>query len=336
MIPILLAAALGACYFYLRRKDPRMLRNGLVLVAACWFALVGVLDLLSAWFPWTSLVILGVLALTPLAVLVLAGFLLTNGVVMLRREGRSLGNLLSLVAGCALLVLPAVAFILVLTGNSVAIGAAALMFLLCSYLGVVFVVFLVYAVVYGRMPHSVTPAAIVILGSQIIDGEVPPLLRSRLDKGLQIYGEAPSGLTPLLVPSGGQGSDESRSEGAAMADYLVGAGVPAADVAAEEHAATTAQNLQFSAAVAQNHGRGGTLVVVTNNYHVLRAALLSRKLGIDAQVVGSNTAGYFLPSAFLREFVAVLKEHKWLHVVLCLPFLAITALLTTVLVLANQ
>ena len=35
---------------------------------------------------------------------------------------------------------------------------------------------------------------------------------------------------------------------------------------------------------------------------VLRAALLSRKLGINAEVVGSPTARYFLPSAFLREF----------------------------------
>src|SRR5690606_1311661 len=114
------------------------------------------------------------------------------------------------------------------------------------------------------------------------------------------------------------------------------------------------QNLQFSAAVARDHGRTGPLVVVTNNYHVLRAALLSRKLGIDAQVVGSPTAGYFLPSAFLREFVAILQEHKRLHALMCLPFVALlqeherlhalmclrfvalTVVLTTAIILANQ
>ncbi|AIY02443.1 hypothetical protein ART_2844 [Arthrobacter sp. PAMC 25486] len=336
MFSLILAAVLGCVYVYLRRKDPRMLRNGIVLVAACWFALAGLAEVLSQWFPWTEWITLGILVLTPLAVVVLAGFLIANGVTMLRREGRSMGNLLSLVAGLALLALPVAAFALVLTLNTVAIGVAALMFLLCSYFGVVFVVFLSYAAVYGKMVHSITPSAVVILGSQIINGKVPPLLRSRLNKGLEVYREASPADAPLLIPSGGQGPDESRSEGAAMAEYLVHAGAPDEHVAAEEHAANTAQNLQFSAAIARDHGRTGPLVVVTNNYHVLRAALLSRKLGIDAQVVGSPTAGYFLPSAFLREFAAILKEHKLLHVLMCLPFVALTALLTTALVLANQ
>lgn len=336
MFSLLLAVVLGCTYVYLRRKDPRMLRNGIVLVAACWFAFVGAADILARWFPWFDWVVLAAVALTPLAVVVLAGFLIANGVTMLRREGRSLGNLLSLVAGLALLALPVAAFALVLTLNTVAIGVAALMFLLCSYFGVVFVVFLSYAAVYGKMRHSITPSAVVILGSQIINGKVPPLLRSRLDKGLEVYREVPSESAPLLIPSGGQGADESRSEGAAMAEYLVHAGAPDAHVAAEERAVNTAQNLQFSAAVARDHGRTGPLVVVTNNYHVLRAALLSRKLGIDAQVVGSPTAGYFLPSAFLREFVAILQEHKRLHALMCLPFVALTVLLTTAIILANQ
>lgn len=315
-----------------------MLRNGLVLVAACWFTVTGVSQVLTQWFPWTQWITLGIVALTPLAVVVLAGFLISNGVRMMHREGRSLGNLLSLIAGLALLGLPVVAALLVITLNPVAIGLAALLFFLCSYFGVVFVVFLAYAVVYGRMNHTITPASVVILGSQIINGKVPPLLRSRLDKGLEVYrgASAQEELAPLLIPSGGQGADESRPEGAAMADYLVAAGAPSEHVVAEERATTTAENLQFSAAVAQEQGRGGAMVIVTNNYHVLRAALLSRKLGLDAQVVGSPTARYFLPSAFLREYAAILTEHKVLHALLCLPFLALTVFLTAALVLASS
>ncbi|WP_209684248.1 YdcF family protein [Arthrobacter stackebrandtii] len=330
------AAALGCSYVYLRRKDPRMLRNGLVLVAACWFAAVGALDVLSQWFPWTSWITLALFALTPLAIVVLAGFLISNGATMMRHEGRSLGNLLSLIAGVALLGLPAVALLLVTTLNPVAIGMAALLFFLCSYFGVVFVVFLAYAVVYGRMKHSTTPDAVVILGSQIINGKVPPLLRSRLDKGIEVYHAVPSAAAPLLIPSGGQGADEAMPEGVAMAEYLVAAGIPGEHVAAEDQAVNTAQNLQLSTVVARAHGRTGAMVVVTNNYHVLRAALLSRKLGLDAQVVGSPTARYFLPSAFLREFVAILQEHRKLHVFMCLPFLALTGLLTAAIVLVSQ
>lgn len=312
-----------------------MLRNGIVLVAAGWFALLGSAEILIQWFPWISWIGLGLVFLTPLAIVVLAGFLISNGATMLRREGRSLGNLLSLLAGAALLGLPVLAAVLVATLNPVALALAALLFFLCSYFGVVFVVFLIYAVAYGKMQHTSQPAAVVMLGSQIIDGKVPPLLRSRLDKGLEIYRQAASSNAPLLIPSGGQGPDESRPEGASMAEYLISAGAPAHHVAAEEQATNTAQNLQFSAAVARSHGRDGTLVVVTNNYHVLRAALLSRKLGIDAEVVGSPTARYFLPSAFLREFVAMLKEHKILHALLCLPFMALTLLVMTSLIAAS-
>ncbi|WP_449374300.1 YdcF family protein [Arthrobacter psychrolactophilus] len=313
-----------------------MLRNGIVLVAACWFAIVGISEILSQWFPWTEWIGLVIVAASPLAILVLAGFLISNGATMMRNEGRSLGNLLSLVAGVALLGLPVFAVLLVITLNPVAIGLAALLFFLCSYFGVVFVVFLAYAVAYGRMKHTLKPVAVVILGSQIINGKVPPLLRSRLDKGLEIYQESTPESSPLLIPSGGQGADESRPEGVAMAEYLVAAGAPEHHVVPEARAVNTAQNLTFSAAVAKEQGREGEMVVVTNNYHVLRAALLSRKLGIDAQVVGSPTARYFLPSAFLREFVAILKEHKRLHALMCIPFVALTALLMLAVIQASQ
>src|SRR6185312_11667891 len=99
-------------------------------VAACWFAVAGALDVLSQWFPWTSWITLALFALTPLAIVVLAGFLISNGATMMRHEGRSLGNLLSLIAGVALLGLPAVALLLVTTLNPVAIGMAALLFFL--------------------------------------------------------------------------------------------------------------------------------------------------------------------------------------------------------------
>ena len=130
-----------------------------------------------------------------------------------------------------------------------------------------------------------------------------------------------------MIPSGGQGHDESRAEGTAMAEYLLGAGVDPADILVEDKAVNTEENLRLSSELFAASGRSGALVAVTNNYHVLRAALLARSLKLDAEVVGAPTARYYLPSAFLREFVAVLVEHKWLHLVLCIPFVAFTAIL---------
>lgn len=93
-----------------------------------------------------------------------------------------------------------------------------------------------------------------------------------------------------------------------MGEYLVEHGIPAGAVLPETRAATTEQNLRFSRELLGVHRpeRTGQLLVVTNGYHVPRTALLSRSLGIDADVIGAPTARYFVPSAFIREFVAVL------------------------------
>jgi uncharacterized SAM-binding protein YcdF (DUF218 family) len=333
VVTVLPALLLFALYFYLRRRDRRMLRNGVVLVAACYLLLLEAGNLVSRWVPGASYVFLALLAVAPLAVLALAAALIHNGVVMFRSEGRRLGNMVSLLLGLLLIALPILAVALVLTLNPLAIGLAALLFFLCSYFGVVFVVFLAYAIAYGRMPFRETPQGIVVLGSRLIDGEVPPLLRSRLDRALQIYRDTSP--RPLLIPSGGQGHDEPRPEGVAMGEYLVAAGAAPGDVMVEGKSVNTEENLLLSSELFAESGRSGPLLAVTNNYHVLRAALLARRLRIDAEVVGAPTARYYLPSAFLREYVAVLVEHKWLHALLCLPFMGFTAVLVMA-VIANQ
>ena len=322
LVPALLLIFL---YFYLRHRDRRMLRNGVVLVAACYLALIETGSLLSRWVPGMSYVYLGILALAPLSVLALAATLIRNGVVMLKSGGRRQGNLLFLVAGLLLIALPPLALLLVLTMSPLGIGLASLLLFLCSYFGVVFVVFLAYAVAYGRRTFTGIPQGIVVLGSRLDDGGVPPLLRNRLDKALQIYRYTTP--RPLLIPSGGQSPDGVLAEGMAMTDYLIGAGVAREHVVVEDKAVNTEENLTFSTTLFRESGRCGPLLVVTNNYHALRAALLARRLGIDAEVVGSPTAKHDLPGAFLREYVAVLVEHRWLHALLCLPFMAFTALL---------
>lgn len=323
-------------YVLCRRHDRRMLRNGVFLTAAVLFGAAAVVSILTAVVPGFGVVVGLVVLLVPLAVIALGVALIVNGVQMLRREGRSLGNLLSLVAGVLVFVLPTVAvvvFAIATDGQqtavgSVAVSAVVLLVFLCVYVALAFVAFAVYSVVYGRMRFREAPDAIVVLGSGLVRGEVPPLLRSRLDRGLALYrSEVAAGRRPVLIPSGGQGSDEPRAEGAAMAEYLLANGAEAEDVLPETASRSTRENLRFSRAVQTEAGRDGHVVVVTNNYHVLRAAVLARQLDLPAQVIGSPTAPYYVPSAFLREFIAVIVEHRWLNLVAFLPFVAFTGFL---------
>jgi hypothetical protein len=56
--------------------------------------------------------------------------------------------------------------------------------------------------------------------------------------------------------------------------------------------------------------------------------MLARKLGLRAQAAGAPTAGYYWPSAMIREFVAVLAEHKIAHLAIVIvvggPLVALT------------
>ncbi|MFC7401740.1 YdcF family protein [Citricoccus sp. GCM10030269] len=280
-----------------------------------------------------SLIALILLAL-PFSVLVLAGFLIRNGVQMVRREGRSLGNLLSLLAGTGLLVLPVVAFLLASTLHPVGIGVAALAFFVSAQAGLSFLAFLVFTIAYARRPPRPGADAVVVLGAGLINGKVSPVLASRLDRGLRVresQGSAP------LIPSGGQGPDEPRPEAAAMAEYLADHGVPQEQIIPELRSRTTEENLRFSRALADQSPPAGAapghLVVATNEYHVPRTALLSRRIGVDADVVGGTTAGYYVPSAYLREFVAVMSMHRRTQILLAVPGLVLSLGLTALLVM---
>jgi uncharacterized SAM-binding protein YcdF (DUF218 family) len=71
---------------------------------------------------------------------------------------------------------------------------------------------------------------------------------------------------------------------------------------------------------ARPSGRGekaARCVIVTSNYHVFRTAIIARKAGIRGQVTGARTAGYYWPSAMLREFAAVFLRYWAANLVIC-------------------
>ena len=304
--------------------EPRRLRIAALILLAGWFAFWGALEVSAyAGLPaqlGAPLVVL----LLPFSVLFLAVMLLRNGAQMLTQESRSLGNSLSLLAGIFLLAAPVISLLLLFTLTPIGVALAVLILAGSAVIGVEFLVFYVFSAFYERRAPRPEPSGVVVLGSGLVQGRVPPLLASRLDRGaaaLTAMGGPESGL--VIVPSGGQGPDEPRSEGEAMGEYLREHGVPEGSVLPETRAANTHQNLRFSRELLaeQRPDRRGQLLVVTNGYHVPRTALLSRRLDIDADVVGAATARYFVPSAFIREFVGVLRMHLGLQAVfgvLCL------------------
>ncbi|MFI0186099.1 YdcF family protein [Streptomyces sp. NPDC017086] len=255
-----------------------------------------------------------------LAVLLVCCLLMGNGVRMVRKEGSRPANLLTLVAGLGLLSLLVLTVVAFLTEQRALVVAVVIAALLTCYFVFLFVCFAVYGYAYSRLAVPSGLDYIVVLGSGLTGGDrVPPLLAARLDRAHAVFeAQVARGGEPVLITSGGQGPDEAVPEAHAMADYLAARGVPAGNLLRETESATTAENLRNSKAVMDERGNGYRCAIVTNDFHAFRAAIIARSVGVDAQVLGSPTASYFRPSATMREFVAVVLHHRWVHLTVCL------------------
>ncbi|REK86534.1 YdcF family protein [Streptomyces inhibens] len=302
-------------------RDRRRFGNAIHLGLAVTFALLALIGKLGRSHALLGeIAAVALLALPTLGTVVLACFLIANGVKMVRKEGRRLANLLSLLAGLGIFAVIAllIAAVALRSRTLLVIGATAVG--LVGYVSFLFLCFVGYAFLYGRLPVRRDADYVVVLGSGLIGGsKVPPLLASRLERGRAVYERlAARGTAPVLLTSGGQGPDEQLPESHAMADYLIERGFPADRIVREDRSRTTEENLRFSRAIMEAEKPDYRSVVVTNNYHAFRAALMARKTGVNGQVVGSPTAAYFWPSATIREFAAVFLEHKVVNLGVCL------------------
>ncbi len=249
------------------------------------------------------LVLLAVFALVALLPFLVAVYLVVNGLTMVRRESLRPANLLSLVAGLGILAVTGFWLAAPLTRSGELALSATIVMLLFGYVSFQCVSFVLYAFLYGRLSVSRAADFVVVLGSGLLDGgRVPALLASRLDLGYAVY--------RALAARGGDPVDR---------------------IYREDRSANTEENLGNSQAIMDRLRPGATCVIVTSNYHVFRTAMIARRIGIRGQVTGARTAGYYWPSATLREFGAVFLSYKAVNLAICFLLVAapVTATLLT-------
>jgi uncharacterized SAM-binding protein YcdF (DUF218 family) len=324
VLPFTAAAAL--LVFVVRlAHEPRRLGNAVWLGIA--LLLTGLWLLREALhLDWLTPVVAVLLGAAAVAVaLVLPGALVANGVLMWRREGHTPGNLLSLALGVGLLTLEGLFFVPLGRWGSALVAIAAV---LACYFGFLFLSLLVYSVMYSRLGRRRAVDAIIVLGCGLAGDRVPPLLAGRLDRAIRLYRRSAPTL-PLLVVSGGRGPGETVAEADAMHGYLRERGIPDDRIRREDQARTTEENLRLSVALLPP-GAVATrrVVAVTSNYHVFRAAVECRRLGLPIHATGSPTARYFLPSALLREFAALILHYRRTTIAACVLIVAAGVVLT--------
>lgn len=312
-------------------REPRRLSNGVYLLLMLLF--LGMGTLVQAHSSAVGRLLEVIILTAPVFAVVLAVYLVANGWILLRREGRRPANTLTLGAGVGIVVL-VVGLVMALivaerTGSRIVIVVAGTVVLVASYFGFLFTAFLLYSMLYGRLPRRAGHVAIVVLGASVSDGRVRPLLAGRLDRAAELYQrETAAGFQPVVVTSGGRGADEPVSEAHAMAEYLREVGIPSTAIFEEDRSTSTLENVRFSADLLAERNLTGPILLVTSNYHVFRTAILSRHVGVRADVRGARTAAYFLPNAFLREFIAILVQYWVPNTVAVVAFASVLPLLS--------
>jgi vancomycin permeability regulator SanA len=153
-----------------------------------------------------------------------------------------------------------------------------------------------------RTMEAVEPAEVIlILGAYVHpSGEVSRMLKDRLDFGLELY---QAGKAPKMIVSGDHGS-KSYDEVRAMCEYLEAAGVPPEDIFMDHAGFNTYDSMYRMKAIFDVTDA----IVVSQKYHVVRAAYIAEKLGIKVQSIASDTYVYEKIAIYrVREIGARIK-----------------------------
>jgi uncharacterized SAM-binding protein YcdF (DUF218 family) len=303
-------------------REPRSFGNAVLLGLALALGALGLAEhLAEAPGRPEHLLLLVLLLAMALGPVLVGGLLVANGVTMIRREPLRPANLLSLLAGAAVFLVIGFDVAAERTEDVQLSLFATVATLVFGYVSFLLVSYVLYAFMYGLVARTGRADFVVVLGSGLRpDGGVPPLLANRLDRGREVWAaldRRAGGAKPLLIVSGGKGDDERVPEASAMASYLIAHGFPADRLIPEDQSRSTEENLTFSKAIMDELRPGARATVVTSDFHAFRAALLARRLGIRGQVTGARVAGYYRPSALLREFAAVFLRYRVINLGIC-------------------
>ncbi|MCC4369572.1 YdcF family protein [Limosilactobacillus reuteri] len=143
-----------------------------------------------------------------------------------------------------------------------------------------------------------------VLGAAVKHGQVPPVLATRLDKAINCWKTHQSA---KIIVSGGIVQNAKTSEAEVMAAYLIAHGIPARKIICETQALNTWQNLAFASQLIKSQ----ETVVVTSDFHVLRARTYARKMGLNWSFVSSKTPWRYCPLTFIRDYLGIIRDHWW-------------------------
>jgi uncharacterized SAM-binding protein YcdF (DUF218 family) len=144
--------------------------------------------------------------------------------------------------------------------------------------GCIYTIALLMVLIVSQQDQRHSADAIVVLGAAQYNGRPSPVLRARLDHGLELYRE---GLAPRIVVTGGVGRGDTTSEANVGRHYLITHGVAPSSVVVQPQGRSTQASMT---AVAQwlrtEHLK--RVILVSDPFHMFRLRLEARRNDLEA------------------------------------------------------
>lgn len=141
---------------------------------------------------------------------------------------------------------------------------------------------------------------LIILGSKIVDGKITPILKSRLDKGLELWRQNQD---LKVIVSGGDANSPTMLEAQLMHDYLLEQGMDPQKIYLEDKSKNTYENLRNCRGMVCHR-----CTIISSDFHTLRTAFLAKRLGLKAQIIGAKTPRGRRFKHEAREHLAIIKS----------------------------
>ncbi|MGI5898579.1 MAG: YdcF family protein [Christensenellales bacterium] len=147
-----------------------------------------------------------------------------------------------------------------------------------------------YAVIFGAKVYGKSPSAV---------------LSGRIDLAAEYLHENPEA---IAIACGGYGAGNSHSEAQVILQGLLVRGIDEDRIILEDKSLNSRENVQNALEIISSRG-GGSVTVITSDYHVYRCVRLFKAAGMAAYGLGSDIALPLRPIAHFREMLSVLRDY---------------------------
>lgn len=180
--------------------------------------------------------------------------------------------------------------------------ARALLLAVLVAIPLAYVVSFLIVFVVSRQDQRRPADAIVVLGAAQYNGRPSPVLRARLDHGVELFHQ---GLAPLVIVTGGTAVGDRESEATVSRRYVLARGVPdTAVVVRPEGRSTEASMEAVGRWLAERHL--DSVLLVSDPFHMCRLKLEADRMHLRA--FGSPTRTSPISGSFRRELGYLASE----------------------------